>query len=96
MFAERKDNDPLMTLYHSNSIEELNAQFKEICEAYFIEKFALATVLKTKILLVNKNREFSTFTNYPLEWQKRYSEQKYYLSDPVFLHAQNIIGIMIN
>lgn len=86
MFTARKSNDPLMTLYHSKSIEELNDNFKKTCEAYFIEKFALATLLKTKTSRINQI--FSTLDNYPPEWMNDYKNEKYYLDDPVFIRAQ--------
>jgi DNA-binding CsgD family transcriptional regulator len=88
MFTEKNNNDALMTLYHSKSAEELNDTFKIICEDYFIEKFALATLLKTKTL--HNSQLFSTLDNYPPEWMDHYKSQKYYLDDPVFLRAQQI------
>ena len=88
MFSHKIENDPLMDLYESQSLDQLNHKFKLLCENYFIEKFALAILLKKEEGHIDKTNLFSTFDNYPIEWMNYYKKSQYYLLDPVFLEAQ--------
>jgi DNA-binding CsgD family transcriptional regulator len=90
VLIHKKDADPLMDLYNSSSLEQLNENFEKICENYCIETFALAILLKRENAYSNQGKLFSTFDSYPAEWKIRYSQNKYFLYDPVFLEAQNI------
>ena len=85
----RTNDDQLMELYTSCSPEHLNINFKKICEHYFIETFALAALSKRNRSYERQYKLFSTFDSFPPEWIERYQHNKYYLNDPVFLHAQN-------
>ena len=87
MFTHKSDSDPLMDLYHSSSLDQLDNKFKSLCENYFIEKFALASVSKTRN--ISQYNQFECFHTYPLEWANYYNNKKYYLQDPVFLRAEN-------
>lgn len=87
MLTHKINNDPLMELYLSSSIEQLNNHFKIICENYFIEKFALAAIVNINI---PSSQKFLTFDNYPSEWMNYYKKQKYYLDDPVFQKSKQV------
>lgn len=90
MLIHKKDSDPLMDLYNSSSLEQLNENFEKICENYFIETFALAILSKRDLLQSHLSNESSCFQNYPSEWAQRYQINKYYLDDPVYSFAKNI------
>lgn len=85
MFIRKKDNDLLLELYNSKSLEELNQNFKILCENYNIDKFFLASLKKTEALHINQKELFSSFDTYPIEWMKRYKNESYHLNDPIFL-----------
>jgi DNA-binding CsgD family transcriptional regulator len=78
-----------MELYTSCSPDHLNTNFKNVCENYFIETFALAVLSKKNRSYERQHKLFSTFDSFPTEWIELYQHNKYYLNDPVFLRAQN-------
>ncbi|MDP3371577.1 MAG: autoinducer binding domain-containing protein [Candidatus Paracaedibacteraceae bacterium] len=84
------EKDPINFIFESVSLGELQGRFKDICEYYNIEKYALVKILKEdKKSLDNKN-EFTCYDNYPEEWIKMYNSNKYYLKDPVLIDIKNM------
>ena len=79
-----------MDLYNSCSLDQLNVNLKKICEYYFVDTYALAILSKRNRNYERQHKLFSTFGCFPPEWIELYHLNKYYLNDPVFLHAQNI------
>lgn len=63
-----------------NSEEKIFATFKDICNDFDIESFALAVFSGKQNII----ESFCLYTTYPKEWVHRYEEEQYHLHDPVF------------
>lgn len=70
----------LNTFTQKKNSEELHELFRQICEHYFIEKFAIANFAVKEGSFAG----FQIFDTYPGGWIKHYLEKQYYLHDPVF------------
>lgn len=84
------EKDPINYIFDAASLEQLQERFKNICEYYNIEKYALVKILKKNINNIDKNNDFKCFVNYPEEWQRHYIQNKYYLKDPVLINIKNL------
>jgi DNA-binding CsgD family transcriptional regulator len=88
MYLHNIKKDSLSDLFNAPSVQDLNLNFKNICDNYGIETFSVIVISK-KIESTSGNH-FSCFDNYPKQWMDHYQGKKYYSIDPVLLQSSNI------
>lgn len=71
-------------LYSSSSIEDLNENFTQLCNCFYIERFAVAKISDKQNLSLLKENKFEIFDTYPKEWMDMYVKKKFYEFDPVY------------